>query len=329
MGEHTTDNNTSNIYCVRADFGEYTEHFVKGGYVAIDYGLSDDLSNITSFEETKKIFCETFPNQKSNSVIGIQAGQIYRFLSEIKQGDYVITPCKDTELLCYGRIKSDPSYFFSAGDDGCPFRHRRRVEWETQPIRRAEFSVPFQNTMRASLTVFAISHRDEFLRTIGVLSKLPDENYDSYTAVLDQILKLDPTEFEILITHLLAALGFEGAEHTGKVHDGGVDATGELNIGDLAKVSIFVQVKRYQIGSKINANVVKDLRKSIPVNGQGAFITTADFQNKAFEVATEPGFPRIGLIKGHQLVDLLVEYWNDLPKEFQDKLGLRPGLVKV
>jgi hypothetical protein len=41
----------------------------------------------------------------------------------------------------------------------------------------------------------------------------------------------------------------------------------------------------------------------------------------------EHGFPRIGLINGHQLVDLLVEHWEDIPPEFRDRLGLKPGLV--
>jgi restriction endonuclease Mrr len=59
---------------------------------------------------------------------------------------------------------------------------------------------------------------------------------------------------------------------------------------------------------------------------QGAFITTADFQSSAADIAVEPVFPRIGLVKGLQLVDLLVERWND--KEFQDRLGLKSGWLE-
>jgi hypothetical protein len=50
---------------------------------------------------------------------------------------------------------------------------------------------------------------------------------------------------------------------------------------------------------------------------------TADFQSSAADIAVELGFPRIGLVNGLQLVDLLVERWND--KEFQDLLGLSLG----
>jgi restriction system protein len=90
-----------------------------------------------------------------------------------------------------------------------------------------------------------------------------------------------------------------------------------------------VQAKRYKIGTKINANTVKQLRQSIPNDGQGAFITTADFQKAAADVALELGFPRIGLINGRQLVDLLIEHWSDIPEDFQKRLGLKPGLVRI
>jgi restriction endonuclease Mrr len=92
-------------------------------------------------------------------------------------------------------------------------------------------------------------------------------------------------------------------------------------------VKVYVQAKRYKQGNKISANTVRQLRQAIPSHSQGAFITTSEFQNAAAEVATETGFPRIGLINGRQLVDLLVEHWDDIPSDFRDLLGLRPGLV--
>ena len=109
--------------------------------------------------------------------------------------------------------------------------------------------------------------------------------------------------------------------------DGGVDATGELNVANMAKIKLFVQAKRYKIGAKISANVVKSLRANIPSGGQGAFITTAGFQKMAKDIAIETGFPRIGLIDGEQLVDILAEYWDDIPNDFKEKLELKTGLV--
>lgn len=323
----------NNVFCVRADFGTYTKQFVDGGYAAIGWIDETDLSHVTTREELYPLYKQSHPKDTSNIVIGQQVGQIARFLLEVKAGDYLITPAADTEWLHYGKVEADPSYFFEANPkDGCPYRHRRRVAWASNRLKRSERSYPFQCTMRSSLTVFAVSQRDEFFTAIGEMSlvnKATAAAYDPHRVVLEQVLELDATEFEELIKHLLVAIGFEGCQHTGKTGDGGVDATGELNIANLAKVKVFVQAKRYQLGSKVSANVVKQLRQSIPRDGQGAFITTADYAKGASDVALDPNFPRIGLINGSQLVDLLVEHWSDIPEDYRIRLGLRQGLVRI
>ena len=320
------------IWCVRAEFGTYTKAFVEGGYVAIGWLQNVDLSELASREDLYPLYRQAHPKDTSNIVIGQQVGQIARFVLEMQAGDYVITPAANTEVLHYGRLGPPPSYFYASGKDACPYRHRQHVEWSKILLQRGDLSVPFQNTIRSSLTVFSVSQREEFLAMIGsgnVAPKPTGEQYDPYSVVLEQVLELDAKEFEILVGHLLTALGFEGSKVTGKSGDGGVDATGELNVANLAKVKLFVQAKRYQLGSRVSAKTVRQLRQAIPHQGQGAFITTAAFQKTAADVALEPGFPRIGLVNGRQLVDLLIEHWGDIPSDFRERLGLKPGLVRA
>lgn len=322
----------NNVWILRAEFGTYTEHFLKGGYGGIAWFPDTDLSLVKDQSELYPIYKKEYPKDTSNVVIGQQVGQVARFLFSAKAGDYFVTPAADTERLHFGVIGSDPSYYYASDEDGCPYRHRRRVTWDKRVLKRSTLSVPFQNTIRASLTIFSIQHRDEFFEAIErpdlvVEKRVP--NLDPTQVVIEQLMQLDPKEFEILVGHLLTALGFDGSEVVGKSGDGGVDATGELNASNLAKVKIFVQAKRYKPGTRISAGTVRELRQAIPFGGQGAFITTADYQVKAMDVAVEPGFPRIGLINGRQLVDLLVEHWNDIPADFQELLGLKPGLVRL
>ena len=320
-----------NLWCVRAGSGRYTESFIKGNYFAIGWNTLGDLSMIKDRSELYPLYEKEYPDD-GKIVTGQQVGQIARFLLEIQPGDYVITPSFNTEKLLYGQVTLDPYYYYS-GDDDCPYKHRRPIKWHKNEYNRGDFSVPFQNTIRSSLTVFSISQSDEFLKAINrtdlILETEKQKKYDPYHAVLEQILQINDKEFEMLVSHLLTALGFEGTEVTGKSHDGGVDVTGELNVSNLAKMKVFVQAKRYKLGARIDTNTVKKLRSSIPRDGQGVFITTANYQKKAREVALDPDFPRIGLVNGHQLVDLLVEYWEDIPKQFQEKLSLKPGLVYV
>jgi len=324
------NNENINLYCVRAEFGTYTKQFIDGGYVAIGWLSKKNLSKIKTREELYPLYKAAYPEDTSNVVIGQQVGQIARFLLEMQGGDYVITPAQDTEFIYYGIVEND-SYYFADVSDGCPYLHRKKVKWHKEPIQRSQFSIPFQNTIRSSLTVYLISHKKSFFTVIGKPELVPEGEqkieFDYYTSILNRILELDDREFEILITHILTALGFEGPEHKGRVGDGGVDATGELNVANMAKIKLFVQAKRYKLGSRISANVVKALRANIPAGGQGAFITTADFQKQAKEIAVEQGFSRIGLINGEQLVDILAEHWNDIPEEFRTKLNLKVGLV--
>lgn len=322
----------TDVWCVRANGGEYSDHFLRGGYAAIGWQeISQNLGKVRSRDDLYSIVHACYPDVESAIVIGNYVGQIARFLLDMQAGDWIITPAADTEWLHYGEVALNPSYFYAKTDDGCPYRHRRRVTWAKERIKRGDFSVPFQSTIRSSLTVFAVSQRDEFLAAIGraeAATRQPAQ-YDPYGVVLAQVLELDAKEFEILVGHLLTALGFEGSEVTGKSGDGGVDARGELNVANLAKVKVFVQAKRYKLGAKVSASTVRQLRQAIPFGGQGAFITTADYQSAAADVALEPGFPRIGLINGRQLVDLLIEHWNDIPPEFRERLGLKQGLVRV
>jgi len=315
------------VWCVRAEFGTYSKAFVEGGYVAIGWLDDADLSQDDTRESLADRYRQAYPKD-SNFVVGQQVGQISRFVLDMAKNDLVITPDANTELLHCGRIVG--GYQYRPGDPSCPYPHRHNVEWFPAPLLRSSLSVPLQNTMRSSLTVFSVSQVEEIFVSAGLAQAQPKSRAanDPHQTVLEQILELDDKEFEILVAALLTALGFEGSEAVGKTGDGGVDATGELNVSNLAKVKVFVQAKRYKLGSRISASTVKQLRQAIPFGGQGAFITTADFQKQALEVALEPGFPRIGLINGRQLVDLMIEHWDSIP-EFHERLGLKRGLVLV
>jgi predicted Mrr-cat superfamily restriction endonuclease len=318
------------IFVVRAEYGMYAKHFVTGGYAGIGWLDNTDLSSLGGKDELYPLYTKEHPADTSKLVIGQQVGQIARFLFDIKAGDYVITPDFDTELLHVGIVEPDPSYFYSEASDGCPYHHRRRVKWLKGTFKRQQFSVPFQSTIRSTLTVFKVDHAAHFFEQIGKPELAPKQEagkYDPYGAVLNRLVGLEPREFEILTTHLLVAMGFEGAKHTGKPGDRGVDVYGELNIANIAKVKLVVQVKRYGLDKRVLASEVKELRSSIQRGAQGAFFTTAEFQKSAHDIANDPEHPRIGLINGRQYVDLLVEHWAGIPDEFRQKLQLRPGLV--
>lgn len=317
------------IFCVRAESGQYADHFKAGGYVAIGWFGDLDLGTIPDRDGIQRIYPGHHPEDTSPYVIGQQVGQVSRFLFEIQPEDFVVTPTANTDIVYWGIVKDEPYQFVESPSDGCPYQHHRAVEWNADPVQRSLFSVPLQNTIKAKLTVFQIGEKTSFFESIGRTDLVPPEAKAKESAtevVLKRILQLDDQEFEILVTDLLTALGFE-AQHVGRVGDGGVDATGEMDVYNVAKIRLYVQAKRYKRGTRINAGTVKSLRQNIPTGAQGAFMTTGDFQRKALQIATESGFARIGTVNGDQLVDMLAEKWEALAPEIRSKLGLKRGLV--
>jgi len=317
------------IYCVRAEGGLYAEHFKQGGYSAIGWFHDFDLGGISDKGGIRQIYSDHHPEDSSPYVIGLQVGQVSRFLFDIWPRDFVVTPKANSDVLYWGVVRDEPYQFVKSPSDRCPYQHRRLVEWNAEPVQRSRLSVPFQNTMKAWLTVFQIGHKASFFEAIGrpdLVSREAKAKESAAEVVFGRILELDAQEFERLVTDLLRAIGFE-AQHVGRTGDGGVDATGEMDVYNVAKIKLYVQAKRYKPGARIGPGTVKSLRQNIPAGAQGAFITTCDFQAKALEVATEPGFPRIGTVNGEQLVDVLAEKWEALDPEIRSKLALKRGLV--
>ncbi len=315
----------SEVWCVRAEGGRYTEDFLKGDYAAIGWDLGD-LSNVKSREELEKLYKKNY-QEDSALRAGQNVGQIWRFLREMTAGEYVITPDPNPELLWWGVI-GEKVYYYQDEGDRCPFPHRKNVKWNKTPVRRTDFSVPFQNTIRSTLTVFWIVHKDNFFEVIGRPAELPPETKVHVSAdkvVLGRILELDASEFEMLVTDLLTTLGFE-ARQTGRSGDEGVDAEGELDLFGMARVKLYVQAKRYKLDSRIGRKDILKLRQKIPAGAQGAIVATCGFTDDARDAATEPGFPRIGTVTGSQLVDILSERWDELPEGVREKLGLKRSL---
>ncbi len=319
-----------NVWVVRADGGRFTDLWVEGGYIAIGWNEIGDLEDLGGPDAIQ----DALSNQWSWSTqmeLGQAAGQIRRFGFEMREGDWVITPAADSRWLFYGQIGSAGAYRFFSGSDGCEFRHRRTVEWREQPLDRWALPIALQNNLRGRITVFSVNSRRDFLAIVamseGRSPELVVQQVDATKAVIERILTLDPTEFEFFVKDLMTAVGYEDVERTGGSGDEGVDVVGVLSGASFARVRVFVQAKRYEVGRNVNPKTVQELRGGIPDGGRGAIITTSDFAKRTKKRATAEGFQPIELINGNQLVELLVEHWSEMSDEIRDRLGLKPGLV--
>ncbi len=121
-----------------------------------------------------------------------------------------------------------------------------------------------------------------------------------------RLLGLSPKEFEELISQLLPEMGFVEVEVTKISGDGGIDVRGILVVGDVVRIKLAVQVKRWK--NNVQAPVVQQVRGSLGVHEQGLIITTSDFSAGAIKDAAQSDKTPIALMNGDQLVLLLMEH---------------------
>lgn len=142
----------------------------------------------------------------------------------------------------------------------------------------------------------------------GLAFQIEQHNHQVRKTLRERLIAMKPGEFEELISQLLAEMGFEMVEVTKLSGDGGIDVRGTLVIGDVVRIKMAVQVKKWKLKNNIQAPVVQQVRGSLGVHEQGLIITTSDFSSGAVKEASQTNKTPIALMNGDQLVVLLMEY---------------------
>jgi len=108
---------------------EYAAECYKAGIIAVGWSEVGDLRGYDSCEELKeglrKLWHEHYEEWPKTLVA--DAGNLWRFRSEVHIGDLVICPDARSSCLYVGQIASD--YFYARRKDRCRFKHRRKVKW--------------------------------------------------------------------------------------------------------------------------------------------------------------------------------------------------------
>jgi len=91
----------------------------------------------------------------------------------------------------------------------------------------------------------------------GLAFQIEQHNHQIRKALRERLLAMKPGEFEELISQLLAEMGFEMVEVTKLSGDGGIDVRGTLVVGDVVRIKMAVQVKKWKLKNNIQAPVAR------------------------------------------------------------------------
>lgn len=143
-------NEDRNYWFIRTQGGLYFDEFYFDGFVGIEW---DEISNIehiknNTLEELKNEVIKYYPKIGNH---GYVAGQIKRFVEDIKEGDIVLIPNANSERIAFGEIinneidiyedNSFEDYLINYDDDNIDkksiIKKRRKVRW-IKNVKRIE-----------------------------------------------------------------------------------------------------------------------------------------------------------------------------------------------
>ena len=142
----------------------------------------------------------------------------------------------------------------------------------------------------------------------GLAFQIEEHNSQVRKTLRGRLLKMRPSEFEELVSKLLAEIGFEEVEVTKRSGDGGIDVRGTLVVGDAVRIKMAVQVKKWKLKNNVQAPEVQRVRGSLGAHEQGLIVTTSNFSAGAVAEAAKPDKAPIALLNGEQLVALMMEH---------------------
>lgn len=129
--------------------------------------------------------------------------------------------------------------------------------------------------------------------------------------LLERILSISPTRFEILVIDLLVKMGYGGgfkdsSSHSGKSGDEGIDGT--IREDKLGLDIIYIQAKRWKPGNQVGRPEIQKFVGALAGQGakKGIFITTSSFSKEAREYSPR-NETKIVLIDGDELTQLMID----------------------
>lgn len=152
-------------WLVRTNGGEYFEDFHLGDYIGINWNEYNDANDFSedNKENTTLRIGQTYTDNKQP---GHTFSQINRFFHELKIGDIVMIPSKDSKFIAFGEIDSDVYIEETSQtelDEGaCPYNKRRKVKW-IKTVARKKLDPYLYRMMNVHLT---ISNADDYADAI-------------------------------------------------------------------------------------------------------------------------------------------------------------------
>ncbi len=280
------------------------------GWSKID--LTDRSLSLSDFKE--RIF-KAYYKVGEERRASASAGNGWRFIREMIEGDYVIVPYNKAFYLC--KVLGPTKYDSKAIDYDAA--HQRSVKWlnDKQPIPRNHAAAKLQLRMKA---------RQSCIRASDLISEIEDvlENDSTFDEDLQAKLieitckeivegKMNDWDFEKLVKTILDNLTSGEATIIPRQKDKGADIITKVSIADIGEYTLAVQVKHHDPSKKVtDIDVIDQLIEGMLIEDAdiGWVVSSGTFADSMVEYKEqkeEDENLKIELIDGERLAEIIVK----------------------
>lgn len=307
--------------------------FLKDKKVAIGWEEMGDLSQIEPMRESFKArYGEIYPNAKKGG-IATSAGELYRFVHEMKPGDYVVYSSPIDRHVYIGTI--DGPYEYAGAN--VPYPNRRSIKW-LKHLPRTSFTQGALYELGSALSIFTIkNYTGEYMEALegDFAPKATDDDGDETVAATAEEIQESTRDFilkelsrnlkgyglEDFVAALLRAMGYRTTVSP-QGGDSGIDISAYK---DELPPRILVQVKS---GSgNVTEATIQSLKGAMREGDYGLFVTLADYTKNAQRYLDMT--PIIRGINGDELVELTLKYYEQLDKKYRKIIPLKMVYIPV
>ncbi len=311
--------------------GDADTLFSQHQMVAIGWPEMEDLSGLESREDFKARYDQAYPG-KSVGHVAVSAGQLYRFVREVKIGDLVVYPSQVTRQVNLGTITGE--YKFRPDVDEA-YPHQRSVKW-LKSVPRTNFSQGALYEIGSAMSLFQVkNYATEFRDAATGEAKAPPVESDESVAVVtaeieeqtrDFVLKrlsqsLKGLPLETFVAHLLERMGYRA--RLTPPNEPSIDIIAHKDVLGLEPPIIKVQVKSGD--GKVSDRDVSALYGKVSHGEFGLLVTLGGFTPPALQFAASKG--NLRLIDGRELVDLVFDHYEQFDARFKGILPLKKVYV--
>lgn len=310
--------------------GDADALFLKRNRIALGWPEVGDLSRVAPDREAfKAALAKAFPTKRETQV-RVSAGQLFRFVHEMRVGDYIAYPSKQSRQVYLGRIQGE---YRHEPESNQTYPHQRTVDW-LQHHPRTKFSQGALYEIGSALSFFQIrTFTDEFLtalegkaapvvavgedETVGVVAgEIEEVTHDFVLKKLAQELKGHPLAH--FVGHLLEVMGYR-CRVSPEGPDGGVDILASKDELGFEPPILKVQVKSTE--GSVGEPVVSALYGKVAANEFALIVTLGTYTPQARNF--ERSKSNLRLIDSEELVRLVLQHYERFESKYKGLLPLR------